>query len=513
LSPLLNHAWLALAFLAAWCVGRPFGVAAVSLMGAAAVLGTPEIVLDEGGSGLNDVVGVAMLLAAIAVLVNCRRGDDRNLVPPAALACAATAAGLALGTKFTLIAPVGALTLGVIVLSPRGERARRAALWLTIITVTGGYWYLRNLITVGNALPSLDVGVGPLRLPSVPTLKTFSVSEYLLDGHVWKVFFRPGLREAFGPAWWMVFAAAGAGCLLAVLLGPGRWARMIALVGIASFVAYLFSPQILGPAPVPTFFVVNLRYVAPALLIGVVLLPVAAVRFGHRSLWVLMTVYGGILVATQFDGTLWNNAKTIIALPTEGSSPRVWGALIGIGAFSIAITTLELRSHATRWCATKTHALPVACISIAALLGGGYALERTYLRNRYTGDTASAGSIAPAIHRWARDTHDARIAIAGFFLQYPLYGSDLSNHVQYLARRQPDGASSQITTCEAWRRAVNDGRYDYVVATGPGFPFTKPRPSVEVIWTRSDPAAHLLVHDASAWIFRIDGRLDAARCP
>ncbi|MDX6426570.1 MAG: hypothetical protein QOD52_1975 [Gaiellaceae bacterium] len=512
LSPLLNLGWLSLALLAAWCIGRPFGVAPLSLTGAAVVLAAPELALDDGGSALNDIVGIALFLAAIAILLNCRRADARHSLRPAALACAAMAAGLALGTKFTLIPPVAALTIGVIALCARGERLRRAALWLSIVAATGGYWYLRNLFRVGNPLPSLRLGFGPVRLPSVPSPDTSAVVRYLFDGRVWRVQFLPGLREAFGPAWWVLFLAAGAGCLLTTFLASGRWERMIALVGIASFTAYLVSPQILGDPRSPLFqFTVNVRYAALALAVGAVVLPVTATRFGRRGVFVFLAVYVCILIATQFSGNLWSNGKTPIAGSTRGSSPRVWGVLIGIGAFTVASAARTLRSRATRWWATKTHLVPIACIAIVAVLAGAHMLERVYLRDRYTGPPLLA------IDRWARDIHDARIGIVGFALQYPLYGSSLSNYVQYVATRTSDGTSARITDCRSWRRAVNEGRYNYVVAATPGYPLATKKPALEAMWTRSDPAATELLQVSAgkgkAWLFSIDGRLDADRCP
>src|SRR5262249_54580029 len=41
LSPLLNIGWFALALLAGWCIGRPRGVAPVSMAGVAVLLATP----------------------------------------------------------------------------------------------------------------------------------------------------------------------------------------------------------------------------------------------------------------------------------------------------------------------------------------------------------------------------------------------------------------------------------------------------------------------------------------
>src|SRR5439155_4953233 len=112
-------------------------------------------------------------------------------------------------------------------------------------------------------------------------------------------------------------------------------------------------------------------------------------------------VYVCILLATQFSVNLWSNGKTPIAGSTRGLSPRVWGVLIGIGAFTVASAAGTLRSRATRWWATKTHLVPIACVAIVAVLVGAHKLERVHLRARYTGPPS------PAIHHWARETHRA----------------------------------------------------------------------------------------------------------
>ena len=49
LSPLINAGWLAGTLLAAWCIGRPFGVGPLSMIGAA-------VVLDSGGCWRTDGV-------------------------------------------------------------------------------------------------------------------------------------------------------------------------------------------------------------------------------------------------------------------------------------------------------------------------------------------------------------------------------------------------------------------------------------------------------------------------
>jgi hypothetical protein len=145
-----------------------------------------------------------------------------------------------------------------------------------------------------------------------------------------------------------------------------------------------------------------------------------------------------------------------------------------------------------------------------ALVPAGYLVERHYLDNRYT----DWGPM-PAIAHWARDVADSRIAIVGFFIQYPLAGLDSSNRVDYIAHHGPHGAFTPIRTCAAWRRALNDGGYRYVVTA----PFDYPgnvshNAPPEERWTRSDPRATPLLRDRDVVaLFRLDGRLSPAGCP
>ena len=57
-----------------------------------------------------------------------------------------------------------------------------------------------------------------------------------------------------------------------------------------------------------------------------------------------------------------------------------------------------------------------------------------------------------------------RIAVAGTPDQYPFYGVDLSNHVDYMGAGGPHGEFSSFNACEPYRRTLARGRYRYVVA-------------------------------------------------
>src|SRR5882757_1116084 len=70
LSPLMNLMWVALCLLAAWCVGRPYGIGGVTILGAAVVLDSEMLVGSQAGQGPNDVAGLFFLMTALAFLVD-----------------------------------------------------------------------------------------------------------------------------------------------------------------------------------------------------------------------------------------------------------------------------------------------------------------------------------------------------------------------------------------------------------------------------------------------------------
>src|SRR5581483_5820824 len=70
LSPLINLVWCSLCLLAAWCVGRPYGIGGVTVLGAAVVLDSNMMVGSQAGQGPNDVAGLFFLMAALAFLVD-----------------------------------------------------------------------------------------------------------------------------------------------------------------------------------------------------------------------------------------------------------------------------------------------------------------------------------------------------------------------------------------------------------------------------------------------------------
>ncbi len=196
------------------------------------------------------------------------------------------------------------------------------------------------------------------------------------------------------------------------------------LAGLASAFAWLVAPtSASGPDGMPRGFESGLRYLVPALALGLALLP---------------------------------------AVPAlRDRLARVRSPFIEPGAINGDRTSPGVRPIArlARWRGGLALGLALA-FACAAL---GYPLQRHYLRDRYADPSFTAPGLNAAF-AWARDVGDARIATTST-RQYPLFGTDLSNRVQFVGEETPHGGFEPAKTCPQWRRLLNDGDYDYVIAS------------------------------------------------
>jgi hypothetical protein len=511
LSPGLNLAWLGLVLLAAYCVGRPRGVGAATTIGAALAMGTTMMDYSQAGAAANDVIAVFFLLAAVALLMT---DAERRATAPRVLA--AIAAGLAVGTKLTVLAPVLALTVGVIAIAPRGRRLASAAVWLGPLILAGGFWYARNLIAVGNPLPWTSfAGILPTPAPPLQQHTGYSVAHYLTSSHFWSAFAQPALASGLGRWWWAVLAVAIIGPLLC--LAPGRLGRnhdyfrvssqatvqMLGVVALFSLAAYLITPETAaGPPGDPVGFAFNLRYLAPALTLALVVAPLAPALSGTAEVRTgVVAALAVVLAATVAEPRLWPSTHTAGAI------------LIGVAAVAVlALLVLGRRSRAPI-------AIGVAIAAAVAVAIAGYPLQRHYLRGRY----AYQPNVSYLARVWAlfRTVHDSNVGVVGTFggfFSYPFYGADLSNRVTYVAQRGPHGSFAPIATCARWRARVNSDHLKYLITTPARDPWhpTVLTFSPETRWTETDPAAAPVFTEQALGqpivVFRLRGPLDPSGC-
>jgi hypothetical protein len=526
LSPLLNLGWLLGCLLACWCIGRPFRVAPWSLALGAIALSVPALG-DQAGEARNDIVGIFFLLAAVAIALNAAAGSggirrpnrlavrsadspgdgaDPGGLSTGALLLVGLAIGLAAGTKLNFLLPAAALVLGLTVLAPGGKRRWTLVCSGGMALAGGGYWYLRNLIHTGNPLPWIH-HLGPIDLPAPEQAlggrEAHSVFSYLTDGSVWSGWFLPGLHGGL----WIIWPALGLGALAALILAIVPWARarttgrraenpsdspvfgpstsgvlaLAGLVGLAAAVSWLVSPtSASGPDGMPRGFESGLRYLIPALILGLVLLPaVPPLRVFAARLASLGPKLGDRAVLRD---------RLHLPPDSEGDRRRI----------------VEDDRLPGRWVA----AIVAAVVLVAVVVG--YPVERHYLQNRYRDPSFTTPGLDAAF-AWARDVSGADIATTST-RQYPLFGTDLSNRVAYVGVDRPHGGFEEARTCRQFRWLINEGGYDYVVATRDRIEAGKPAYPEQAAWT-AGPNAEVVLKKKPTVIFRITGTLDPETCP
>jgi predicted membrane channel-forming protein YqfA (hemolysin III family) len=512
LSLFINYGWLVVAFLAAWCVGRPYGRGSLSVVAAAIVLECHTLVVREPGAAKNDLMAAALLLAAIAILVNAwnlHRADRPAGLPVGwPLAVAGVAVGLAAGTKVTALAMAAALSVAVLVLAPAGRRSAAAGWWFVPALLGGGFWYLRNLVVAGNPEPAIE-HLGPISLPHPERLQIgrpdFSIVHYATDTGVWRHYFFPGLHDAFGALWPLVIGGAVLAALLAVLKGRDRVVRWIGAVALFGFLAYIFTPlSAAGAEGAPEAFGINVRYIYGALLAGLVLVPLPRFFDDRRRQWWLL---GGLLLVL----VLSDRADAVLRDPG-----RLFALLVIVLAVLVPAALLLARDRG----ASRGVVIGGAVALVLAVLAIGYPLQRHYLEERFRNEVAAEsipGMHLDSAYRWARGIGDARIGLAGTtagFAQYGFFGTDLSNRVIYLGVEGPHGSFNAIPTCHAFRAAVNAADLDYLV-TAPFLNFIHPdRPiaSPEARWLRGEAAVAPLLRSGPVTVWKLRGRLDPGAC-
>ncbi len=473
LSPLLNLGWLIGCLFALWCIGRPHGVGAYSVLLGALILIAP-LLSDQAGEARNDIVGIFFLLAAVAVALNAaaaNTGDARRL-SRGALLVVGLAAGLAAGTKLNYLLPSAALLIGIALAAPAGARWRTLGDGTLAALAGGGYWYLRNLVHTGNPLPWFT-DVGPLSLPgpdqALGGREGHSVLGYLTDGSVWSDWFLPGLHHGLTIFWPLLGALALTGLLLALGSRANPYVRVAGAVGLAAALAWIVAPtSASGPDGIPHGFESGLRYLAPALVLGMAVLPIE--------------------VAERLRGRA-------MVFPPNGRILKV---------------PTSLGRHLSGRGIPHGPSLALALFAVVSAIAIGYPVQRHYLENRYANPTFAAPGLN-AIFAAAAPTSGERIATTTT-RQYPLFGTDLSNRVQFVGRHQPQGGFVAPSSCREWRRLIDAGHYEYVVASRDRIEAGRPPYPASARWTEG-PNAKLVLAVPPTKVFKLKGRLDPSACP
>jgi hypothetical protein len=432
LSHLLPYAYYLLCGVAAYGLAlelgasRPAAVTAGSLL-----LAMPIVALPALANSFPDVIMVfGLAVGALFLLRHRRTGATSDLV------LAGLALGLSFGTKwYGVSAAVVVFAVWAVGTRIEGAPWRRVAgqgaALIGLIALVGGIWMVRNWVQSGNPVYPVEVEVLGVTIFSAPVdvvraAAGSTIAGYLTDPEAWTDYILPQYRDAFALVGPLVLA--GLVAVAAALIGPVR-ARLdrgalIAVLAAALLiaVAYSVTPYTAGGAPgQPTLVYASARYLVPALLLSLVLIAAAtgAVRWGPVafSALALVAIWDGIRLAGAGELTdaelAWRD--------------WAWAALILVLAATagwIARRPVERRPPLAALCAA-------ALLALAAVLAGGWELQRRFVEQRYVGIDATADWIranAPA---------DARVGLAGrwtdaFSPALPAFGPRFENEVAYV---------------------------------------------------------------------------------
>jgi len=498
LSPFANAAWLALALLAAWCLGRRVGAGHLSVAGVAVVAGLPAAAGTQPGQGLSDTAAVALLLAAVALSVE-GRGDRVGL------GVAGVATGLAVSSKMSVAVGVAALAVTVAVAivvgragaedRPAAQPSRRAVVrrrlvalswWVGGLTVTGAFWFARNWIRLGNPMPWTAWSVGPFEFEAV--IPSYGGDAILgadaFDGGTWEDTYRPGLRRGFGSIWPLAVVVPLA--VAASALVRRTWPTVVCAVVVGAGAAgYFVTPETSGIS-----FVYNLRFLLPTLAVAAASLPliVRPTRSARLGL------AGGLLVVAIVGATA-EHRERIPAWPS--ATPTV----IAVVITGLAVTALVWRRRPPAW--SRPVAAGVVGAVVLGLTGVGYLAEERFADQRYVEHELKP---SPTLAAWYRDVHDARIVVWGSVEVYPAFGLDLSNVVTLGAVPAPMRRGQD--ECDRWLPLLG-GLHDYAVLTEDGL---YPQRPPEWIFEQSG-RARAVFRDGVHVVYRLDGPLTVCTPP
>jgi len=525
LSPLINMIWLAIALLAAWCVGRPYKVGPATLVAAAIILDSGVMIETQPGEGRNDIMGLAFLIAFAAFLINGhqRRAPkegavqdtperDAPLLDRGPLVLAGIAGGLAISVKFTFLVPVVAIGLGVIFFSGKGRRLTTAWVLGLSTFLVGSYWYVRAAIkTGGNPIPS--TGFGPLHLPRPDQMPLdprprFAVSHYLTDPTIYRHWFFPRLDDAFGPFWPLILIAAVAAVVFIAVRSRNRILRVIAAAALLTAVVYVFTPlTAAGQEGSPTGFFTNTRYLVPGLVLAMTLVPIARpLRAPDSRAWQTLLFLVVIYAITVLTTPRWY-------------PPYIFGTVFL--TLALVWTPAALGLLRGRRFVSRTYVAVAAGGVLLLAIVLGRAQEVQYYNQHYVRTTPFLQDGGPRkAYTFARKQHDKRIGIAGsgeiFFGQYGFYGANLDNYVQYIGVKGSDGAYRLATSCTQFRRSINEGDYDYLIISQ----YTQDSREAEYwypiyAWLKSAKALELVVAEPEItpepdYVFKVKGQLDTS---
>ena len=391
-------------------------------------------------------------IGSLFLLRTARRPQTAEIV------LAGAGLGLAFGTKWYAVVYVPLLALAWMI--ARRGAVRDCALLIATVAGSGGFWLVRNWVETGNPVHPAKVAPGGVTIFDAPPdplreRAGFTVSDYLLDGDVW--------REDLLPAWWQNFGLLGPLLMLAALAGlVAAWRRRerrpltVAVLALVMAALYTKLPDTaFGPPGDPVLVGANARYLVPALMAGAVL----AAWLGGRVVCLLLLA--GIVdgVARSYD---------------EASARDVVLAIVLLAA-----------AGGVAWALRRRPLNPVvaAAAAVLVLLGAGWSIRERDAVEPF----AARDPVAAWLHEHAPSGRSIAVAKTwnpgGISPVTPAFGPRLDNRVDFLGRFV-DGTLRAWTEEPGFTDQVRRRDYD-VVVVGTGIPPEPGGEQPEAGWLRA----------------------------
>jgi hypothetical protein len=317
-------------------------------------------------------------------------------------------------------------------------------------------------------------------------------------------FFHTSISNLLGPLWFLLLAAPAGGAVLALWRPRSAAVRLCGAVTVVSAIAYLFTPlTAAGPEGHPLAFGINLRYLVPALALGLALLPLEPKLAPERfRLPLLIGGFAALVITSKYSDSAYIWDEPFASIP--------FAVLIGLVLVAAPVGIALLARRAV------IPAVIAGSVLAVAIAAAGYERQDNYLESRYSRPQDFRFQL-DELASWAKDTSDLRIGVvgtSGAYNQYLLYGDRLSNRVGYLGDHRSQGNFVAIKKCAALREAINDGDYDYVVTT-PDLDLNSPDTagsSPERGWLVRSPDLDEQLHEGRVSVFAVTGTLDPHEC-
>lgn len=488
LVPLTNHVFAAMWVLAAFVIGRRRGVGALAVLASMVVASLPLVASTQPGQMYNDIMTGALILAAVALLVD-------GAASPGGLAVAGGSIGAAIGTKLSVATVIGPLAIVVLAVLLVRRRFAAALAWTAAATVTGGFWFARNWVVHGSPTPYFDIDLGPIHLPATGEREIGeTLFATLHDLGSSGGYYLESIRISFGPMWPLLPIGSLVACAV-VLIRPCGWQlRSAALAALAGVVTFPFLP-VTGGLP----FVNNLRYGVPALMLAMVLLAVAAAPW--RWARVIVTAV---------------SAAAVVGNLTSGHRGRVpawpghheWGWLAAV-AIAGGAWWWARRGRGAAAVASRERRAVYATVAVAGALAliGAWPLQRHYLANRYVG----SGVPDDALYRPFHAISGMPVQALGTVEAYPLFGQDLSNDVTVWNEHIRMSATS-LPGCTFWRTAMDAERGYIAVSTSTAWLQHEVTAELRADWFERDPSVEIVLNGGPMTVYFHDEPLNPSRC-